>query len=132
VRRIPLCRLQWPLQRLRARCAAKLIGNNLGHRSDAGVSIPIQRFFIAQPTDSAEIINLALLFGFDLILTPGIYNLDRSIEIWRPDTVVLGLGYSTLIPTNGNASMTVAEGKGTLISESSLTRARTILPCCCR
>jgi hypothetical protein len=81
-----------------------------------GSSIPIQRFFIAQPTDSAEIINLALLFGFDLILTPGIYNLDRSIEIWRPDTVVLGLGYSTLIPTNGNASMTVAEGKGTLIS----------------
>ncbi len=82
----------------------------------SGSSIPIQRFFIAQPTDSAEVINLALLFGFDLILTPGVYNLDRSIEIWRPDTVVLGLGYPTLIPTNGNASMTVAEGKGTLIS----------------
>jgi hypothetical protein len=81
-----------------------------------GSSIPIQRFFIAQPTDSAEVINLALLFGFDLILTPGVYNLDQSIEIWRPDTVVLGLGYPTLIPTNGNASMTVAEGKGTLIS----------------
>lgn len=81
-----------------------------------GSSIPIQRFFIAQPTDSAEIINLALLFGFDLILTPGVYNLDRSIEILRPDTVVLGLGYPTLIPTNGNASMTVGEGKGTLIS----------------
>ena len=81
-----------------------------------GSSIPIQRFFIAKPTDSAEVINLALLFGFDLILTPGVYNLDRSIEILRPDTVVLGLGYPTLIPTNGNASMTVAEGKGTLIS----------------
>ena len=80
-----------------------------------GSSIPIQRFFIAQPTDSAEIINLALLFGFDLILTPGVYNLDQSIEILRPDTVVLGLGYPTLIPTNGNASMALADGKGTLI-----------------
>ncbi|MGA9510300.1 MAG: coagulation factor 5/8 type domain-containing protein [Candidatus Sulfotelmatobacter sp.] len=91
-------------------------GTTWASGATSGSSIPIQRFFIAQPTDSAEIINLALLFGFDLILTPGVYNLDRSIEIWRPDTVVLGLGYPTLIPTNGNASMIVADGKGTLIS----------------
>jgi len=81
-----------------------------------GSSIPIRRFFIAQPTDPVEIINAALFFGFDLILTPGIYNLDRSIEVWRPDTVVLGLGFPTLIPQNGNAAMTVANAKGTLIS----------------
>jgi hypothetical protein len=81
-----------------------------------GSSIPIHRFFIAQPTDPVEIINAALFFGFDLILTPGIYNLDRSIEVWRPDTVVLGLGFPTLIPQNGNAAMTVANAKGTLIS----------------
>jgi hypothetical protein len=81
-----------------------------------GSSIPIRRFFIAQPTDPVEIINAALFFGFDLILTPGIYNLDRSIEVGRPDTVVLGLGFPTLIPQNGNAAMTVANAKGTLIS----------------
>ena len=81
-----------------------------------GSTIPIHRFFIAQPTDPVEIINAALFFGFDLILTPGIYNLDRSIEVWRPDTVVLGLGFPTLIPQNGNAAMTVANAKGTLIS----------------
>ena len=84
--------------------------------STPGSSIPIRRFFIAQPTDPVEIINAALFFGFDLILTPGIYNLDRSIEVWRPDTVVLGLGFPTLIPQNGNAAMTVANAKGTLIS----------------
>ncbi|HWO40165.1 MAG TPA: hypothetical protein VNO32_66225, partial [Candidatus Acidoferrum sp.] len=84
--------------------------------STPGSSIPIRRFFIAQPTDPVEIINAALFFGFDLILTPGIYNLDRSIQVWRPDTVVLGLGFPTLIPQNGNAAMTVANGKGTLIS----------------
>lgn len=81
-----------------------------------GSSIPIQRFFIARATDSAEIINLALFFGFDLILTPGVYNLDQSIVVTRPDTVVLGLGFPTLIPKYGNASMTVANAKGVLIS----------------
>jgi hypothetical protein len=81
-----------------------------------GSSIPIRRFFIAQPTDSAEKINRALFFGFDLILTPGVYKLDRSIEVTRPDTVVVGLGFPTLIPENGNASITVASDDGVLIS----------------
>ena len=81
-----------------------------------GFSIPIQRFFVAQPTDSAETINRALSFGFNLILTPGVYNLDRSIIVPRPDTVVLGLGFPTLIPQNGNPSVTVASDNGVLIS----------------
>jgi hypothetical protein len=91
-------------------------GTTWASGSTPGSSIPIRRFFIAQPTDPVEIINAALFFGFDLILTPGIYNLDQSIEVWRPDTVVLGLGFPTLIPQNGNAAMTVANAKGTLIS----------------
>ncbi|HVR24662.1 MAG TPA: adenylyl cyclase [Candidatus Polarisedimenticolia bacterium] len=91
-------------------------GTTWASGSTPGSSIPIRRFFIAQPTDPVEIINAALFFGFDLILTPGIYNLDRSIQVWRPDTVVLGLGFPTLIPKNGNAAMTVANAKGTLIS----------------
>jgi hypothetical protein len=91
-------------------------GTTWASGSTPGSSIPIRRFFIARPTDPVEIINAALFFGFDLILTPGIYNLDRSIEVWRPDTVVLGLGFPTLIPQNGNAAMTVANAKGTLIS----------------
>jgi hypothetical protein len=81
-----------------------------------GSSIPVRRFFIAQPTDSAEKINRVLFFGFDLILTPGVYKLDRSIEVTRPDTVVVGLGFPTLIPENGNASITVASDDGVLIS----------------
>lgn len=81
-----------------------------------GWSIPIDRFFIAQPTDSAAAINEALRCGKSLILTPGIYNLDRTIEITRPDTVVLGLGFPTLIPENGIVSMRVSSSKGVLIS----------------
>src|ERR1700734_891451 len=81
-----------------------------------GSSIPIDRFFVAQPTDSAETINLRLLLGKNLILTPGIYHLDRAIIVPYPDTVVLGLGMPTLIPQNGNASMQVLGSKGVMVS----------------
>ena len=81
-----------------------------------GTSIPINRFYIAKPSDSVATINSALRTGRNLILTPGIYDLDQSIAVTRPDTVVLGLGFPTLIPTNGNAAMTTARAKGILIS----------------
>jgi hypothetical protein len=81
-----------------------------------GSSIPLSTFFIAQPTDSAETINLALIFGYNLMLTPGVYHLDQTILVTRPDTVVLGLGFPTLIPSHGNSSMTVANAQGVLIS----------------
>jgi len=81
-----------------------------------GTSIPIHMFFVAQPTDSAATINTAIHRGKNLILTPGVYQLDEPIDVTRPDSVVLGLGFPTLTPTNGNAAMTVASAKGMVIS----------------
>jgi hypothetical protein len=81
-----------------------------------GSSIPIDNFFIAKPTDTVAAINEALHTGRNLILTPGIYQLDQTIEVTRPDTVVLGLGMPTLIPANGVVSMNVARAEGMLIS----------------
>ena len=81
-----------------------------------GYSLPIGNFFVAQPADTAATINNALHTGKNLILTPGIYNLDESINVTRPDTVVLGLGLPTLIPENGIVAMTVASAKGMSIS----------------
>ena len=81
-----------------------------------GLSIPLTKFLVAKPSDSAATINAALGSGRNLILTPGIYHLNQSIDVTRPDTVVLGLGFPTLIPTNGNAAMTTASAKGILIS----------------
>ena len=103
-------------------------GTTWGNGPTPGSSIPIQRFFIARSTP-AEMINPALFFGLDLILTPGIYNLDRSIEVVRPDTLVLGLGFPTLIPQNGNPSMTIASDNGVLISGIILTRGQETLRC---
>ena len=78
----------------------------------AGSSIPIEKFFVARPTDSAKKINAALRDGKHLILTPGIYHLDRTIEVERDDTVVLGLGFATLVPDRGIPAMTVDDVSG--------------------
>jgi hypothetical protein len=78
----------------------------------AGSSIAIEKFFIARPTDSARRINAALDDGKNLIFTPGIYHLDRTIEVERADTVVLGLGFATLVPDRSIPVMRVADVKG--------------------
>ncbi len=91
-------------------------GVSWGSGGTPGFSIPIDRFFIASPSDSAATINDAIHRGRNLLLTPGVYHLDQSIDVTRPDSVVLGLGFPTLIPTNGNASMTTANAKGILIA----------------
>jgi Pectate lyase superfamily protein len=81
-----------------------------------GLSIPIKKFFVAKPADTAATINNALGSGMNLIFTPGVYHLDRTIAVTRPDTVVLGLGFPTLIPDNGIVAMTVASARGMMIS----------------
>lgn len=81
-----------------------------------GTALPIQRFFIATPSDPAAVISAALARGQDLILTPGVYNLDQTIEVTHPDTVVLGLGFPTLVSANGTVSMRVASVPGVKLS----------------
>ncbi|WP_412518231.1 discoidin domain-containing protein [Actinomadura madurae] len=80
--------------------------------STPGSSIPLTRFYVAKPGDSAATINAALSQGLNLLFTPGVYHLDRTIEVTRPDTVVLGVGYPTLIPGNGVTAMNVADVDG--------------------
>ena len=92
------------------------VGTSWGGGATPGVAIPINKFFVAQPTDSVAAMNRALSTGMNLILTPGVYNLDESINVTRPDTVVLGIGFPTLIPENGVVSMTVASAEGMSIS----------------
>jgi hypothetical protein len=79
----------------------------------AGETIPIKRFYIASPgVDTAETINAELARGKDLILTPGIYELAAPIQVTRPHTVVLGLGFATLHPVKGTAAMTTTDVDG--------------------
>jgi hypothetical protein len=91
-------------------------GTTWGNGPTPGTAVPIQRFFIASPGTPVGLINAALVLGKDLILTPGVYNLNHPIVVARPDTVVLGLGFPTLVPAHGNVSMLVASVPGVKLS----------------
>jgi len=72
-----------------------------------GESISMEDFFVVSPTDNVQAINNALSRGKNLILTPGIYSIDKTIKVKRAETVVLGLGLPSLVPQNGVIAMTV-------------------------
>ena len=91
-------------------------GTTWGSGQTPGASIPIDRFFIARPTDSVERINRQLAEGKNLVLTAGIYHLDQPIRVNHDDTVVLGLGFPTLVPEEGNAALKVSNANGVDLS----------------
>ncbi len=81
--------------------------------STPGQSIPLSTFYVARPDkDTAASINAQLAKGRNLLFTPGIYKLDQAIHVTRKNTVVLGLGFATLQPTDGTAAMTTADRDG--------------------
>jgi hypothetical protein len=82
----------------------------------AGRTLPLSDFFVARPSDSMQLINAQLAQGKHLLLTPGIYNVDRTIAVKRADTVVLGLGHATLTALNGQIALTVADVPGVIIA----------------
>ena len=81
-----------------------------------GRAIPISRFFIASPSTPVGAIDAALAAGKDLILTPGVYSLAAPIVVTRPGTIVLGLGFPTLVPQRGTAAMDVIGAPGAKLS----------------
>ena len=91
-------------------------GPNFLTGSEAGSSVPQSSFFVANPSTPVAAINLALLAGKNLVLTPGVYDLSAPIVVERPNTVVLGLGFATLVPQHGNAALIALPNVGVKIS----------------
>ncbi|MFF8871627.1 coagulation factor 5/8 type domain-containing protein [Streptomyces massasporeus] len=87
-------------------------GVTWGNGTPRGTSLPLSRFYVAKPGVSAATLNQALAEGLHLLLTPGIYHLDQPVRVDRAGTVVLGLGYATLIPDNGVTVLKVADVDG--------------------
>jgi hypothetical protein len=91
-------------------------GTSWASGSEAGTTLPLSKFFVASPSTPTLAITTALALGKDLILTPGVYNLNQPIVVSRPGTVVLGLGLATLVPQHGNAAMVVTPNHGVKLS----------------
>ena len=97
--------------------ATNSLGTTWATGPTTGISIPISQFYLAQPgVDNAGSINAALSAGMNLILTPGVYHLTNSILVTQPDTIILGLGYPTLIPNNRNPTMVISDVDGVKVA----------------
>ena len=81
-----------------------------------GRTIPLGDFYVAKPSDSVQTINSQLARGMHLLLTPGVYDVGRSIDVKRADTVVLGLGHATLTAVGGAVPLTVADVPGVIVA----------------
>ncbi len=91
-------------------------GTSWANGTAPGTSIPIGQFYIAKPGATAADLNAALAAGKNLLVTPGVYHLNQTLRVTRPDTVVLGLGIATLIPDNGITAMTVDDVDGVKVA----------------
>ncbi|MFK4084702.1 RICIN domain-containing protein [Kribbella sp. NPDC020789] len=96
--------------------------------SPAGASLPIEQFYIAKPGVTAATINAELAAGKDLLFTPGVYKLSDSIRVTRANTVVLGLGLATIMPTNGTTAISVADVDGVKLAGLLIDAAPTNSP----
>jgi hypothetical protein len=78
--------------------------------------LSLESFLVATPSTPVEAINSALDEGQNLLLTPGVYPLDHPIVVNHPGTVVLGLGFATLVPQTGTAALIVRPNEGVKVS----------------
>jgi hypothetical protein len=81
-----------------------------------GRTVPLSDFVVARPGDDVKSINAQLARGKNLLLTPGVYDIARTIEVRRPDTVVLGLGHATLTAVHGATPLEVADVPGVIVA----------------
>ncbi|SER45425.1 Chitobiase/beta-hexosaminidase C-terminal domain-containing protein [Lentzea xinjiangensis] len=93
-----------------------------------GTSLPMSQFYVVKSGDTASTINAALASGCNLFFTPGIYNVNQTINVTRPGTVVLGIGYATIVPQNGVTAMQVADVDGVRIKGVLFDAGTTLSP----
>ncbi|MFE3716833.1 coagulation factor 5/8 type domain-containing protein [Streptomyces cyaneofuscatus] len=87
-------------------------GTSWANGTPAGESIPLDQFYVVKEGADAATINAAVEQGLHLLFTPGVYHIDETINIDRPDTVALGIGLATIIPDNGVTAIKVGDVSG--------------------
>jgi hypothetical protein len=109
---LPVHRLLGQLGRVRTLEPDQLAGHPGANGNTPGTSLPISDFYIATPSSTVSQINAALASGQDLLFTPGVYQINGTIDVTNPDTVVLGLGLATLVSNGGNTILSTADVNG--------------------
>ena len=84
---------------------------------EKGEFLSISNFHVAKANqDNSKTMNQALKEGKNLILTPGIYEIDEPLLVENSNTIVLGMGLATLIPTKGNLCIKTEDVDGVIIA----------------
>ena len=81
-----------------------------------GRTVPLTEFLVATPSTPVQQIDNHLARGGHLLLTPGVYDVARSIDVKRAGTVVLGIGQATLTAVGGAVPLTVADVPGVVVA----------------
>ncbi|WP_217999696.1 glycosyl hydrolase family 28-related protein [Curtobacterium ammoniigenes] len=97
----------------------------------ASPAIPLNRFLVATPSTPIQQINVALAHGENLLLSPGVYSYSQPIRVVHPNTVVMGLGFATLVPAASNDALDLNGAPGStvtgLILDAGAHGSRTLL-----
>lgn len=67
----------------------------------------LNEFYVVKPGVSAEYMNKQLVAGKHLLITPGMYELSEPLHVTRPNTIILGIGWATLIPGEKNSDTAI-------------------------
>ncbi len=67
-------------------------------------------FYVVKPGTSATTMNEQLEAGKHLFITPGMYELSEPLLVKRANTIILGTGYATLIPSSTNPTSAIIVG----------------------
>ncbi len=92
------------------------VGPSWTSGTPAGRSLSLKDFTVLKAGDDPGKVRDDLARGRNLLITPGVYQVSKTLEVKRADAVVLGLGFATLTPTRGNVTMRVADVPGVDIS----------------
>lgn len=69
----------------------------------------LEKFMVVRPGMAAGAMNAALESGKNLLLLPGTYELSEPIHVKRPDVIVMGLGWATVVPAEGTEAAIIVD-----------------------
>ncbi len=87
------------------------------HMGEGDVHDVERSFFIVRPGTQASEINSHLAAGKHILFQPGMHVLEEPLHVTNPGTIVMGLGWTTLIPgeKNPETAIRVADVDGVSI-----------------
>lgn len=92
-----------------------------------GKTLPLSGF-IARPGDQVSILNAALGAGRSVLFTPGVYDIDQTLLVNKPGTVLLGLGLATLTAQGGAVPVKVGDVSGVSVAGLTIDAGATNSP----